>query len=297
MADPATTNSTASTRLADQMQKIIEKRLAEDKLVLPTLPTAITQSLELMKNPNAPTREIAAVIEKDPMVAVQLIKLANSAAMGTREPIKKVNDAAVRLGFNKLRTFLVEVGARRVFESKDSRIVALNKKIWEHSVVVAAVAADIAALASVTDAEFAYLAGLLHDIGKPIVGSMLLEAERSIRLTRPDAMWISPEDWLAVVQKIHRPVGVMVAKKWELPEPALRAIRDCEDYDSAERNSAANAVRLANAVVKEQGVYESAVNKDDVEAMVMIGQSVLGIDISACRQLVGSVQAAVRAFA
>jgi putative nucleotidyltransferase with HDIG domain len=296
MASPSVPPASSAERLAEQLQRIITKRIEEDSLVLPMLPLVATKCLEVLKNPNFSLKDLAAVIEKDPIVTVQLLRFVNSAAIGTREPIKKVQDAVARLGVNQLRTFLVEAATRRLFESKDTRILTTNKRIWEHSLVVASVAADIAALANSGDAETAYLAGLLHDVGKPVVAAMLLEAERSIRLSRPDAVWISPADFLTVVQKIHRPLGIKLAQKWEVPEPVIRAIRDCDDYDSSERSSAANAVRLANAIVKEQGIYEGEVNKDDVEAMVMIGQSVLGVDISACRQLVGSVRAAVKAY-
>jgi len=296
MALPTAPPTSSADRLAEQLQRIISKRIDDDSLVLPMLPLVATKSLELLKNPNFSMKDVAAVIEKDPMITVQLLRFTNSAALGTRDPIKKVQDAVARLGANQLRTFLIEAATRRLFESKDTRILATNKRIWEHSLVVASVAADIAALANSAEAEAAYLGGLLHDVGKPVVASMLLEAERSIRLSRPDAVWIGPADFLTVVQKIHRPLGIKLAQKWEVPEPVLRAIRDCDDYDSAERSSAANAVRLANAIVKEQGIYEGEVNKDDVEAMVMIGQSVLGVDISACRQLVGSVRTAVKAY-
>jgi putative nucleotidyltransferase with HDIG domain len=296
MASPSVPPTSSADRLAEQLQRIITKRIEDDSLVLPMLPLVATKCLEVLKNPNFSLKDLAAVIEKDPIVTVQLLRLVNSAAIGTREPIKKVQDAVARLGVNQLKTFLIEAATRRLFESKDTRILTTNKRIWEHSLVVASVAADIAALANSGDAETAYLAGLLHDVGKPVVAAMLLEAERSIRISRPDAVWITPADFLTVVQKIHRPLGIKLAQKWEIPEPVIRAIRDCDDYDSSERASAANAVRLANAIVKEQGIYEGEVNKDDVEAMVMIGQSVLGVDIGACRQLVGSVRAAIKGY-
>jgi putative nucleotidyltransferase with HDIG domain len=292
----ATTAPTVAARLGEQLQRIVEKRIEDDTLVLPTLPVVVTQCMEALNHPNVSIREIATLIEKDPIIAAQLVKLANSAAMGTREPMKTALDAVSRVGLTKVRTFLIEISARRLFESKDSRVASASKKIWEHSLVVGSVAADIAALANAKDAEFAYLAGLLHDIGKPVAAAMLLEAERNVRLTRPDAVWIGSADWLTVIRTIHRPIGVRLATKWNVPDVVLSAVRDCDDYDSGERQCAANAVRLANAVAKEQGVYEGEVNKDDVEAMVMIGQSVLGVDIEGCRRLVTSARDAMKAL-
>jgi len=292
-AAAANANAT-SERLADQLEKIIEKRIEEDNLVLPALPAVAAKCLEILKSPDFSIKEAAALIEKDPILAVQVIKLVNSAALGTREPIKKVQDAITRLGVQKLKGFLVEAAARKVFDSKDGRIAATNRIIWEHSVVTAAVSADVAALANAGDPQTAHMAGLLHDIGKPIVASMLLEAERSITMTRPGASWIGSTDWVKVVQRIHRKLGLKLAQKWEIPEQVIKAIRDCEEYDNGDRLSAANAVRLANALVKANGIYEGDVNKDDIQALVMIGQSMLGVDANACRQLVTTAKNSVK---
>jgi len=55
-------------------------------------------------------------------------------------------------------------------------------------------------------------------------------------------------------------------------------VRDCGEYDGNDRLSVANIVRFANAVVKRRGIYVGPVDKDDTDAMVMIGQSLLGLD-------------------
>jgi len=292
-APAAAQTGSPGERLAVQMEQIVTKRIADDKLVLPSMPAVAAKCLEMLRNPEVEPRSAATLIEKDPVLAAQLLRLANSALLGTREPITKVLGAVTRVGTMRLRQFILETTARKTFESKDQQINASLRKIWEHSVAVATLAGDVVALANAGDAETGYLAGLLHDIGKPIVASMLLEAEKTILGLKPSAEWIGSVEWLGVIHRTHRKIGIALSQKWGLGDSVCRAITDCEEYDSTERLCEANAVRFANAVAKQNGFYECDTNKDDNDALIMIGQSLLGLDPKRLPQLIGSAQRAV----
>ena len=96
--------------------------------------------------------------------------------------------------------------------------------------------------------------------------------------------------WLGVVQRTHRPIGLSLAKKWQLSEDIQKAIEECGDYDPANRLSTGNAVRFANAVAKQQGIYVGEVNADDNDALVMVGRSLLGIDDETLTRLSGDLK-------
>jgi putative nucleotidyltransferase with HDIG domain len=272
------TNPEMQQRLSDQLEAILGRRIANDQLMLPSLPAAAVKCLTLLKNPEFSLREAAAIIETDPILAARLLKLANSAAFGGRDSSKTITAAVTRLGLQKLRAFLVEASASKVFESNDRRIAEASRTLWTHSVAVAVVARDVTALCGGGDPELAYLGGLLHDVGKPVVAAMLLDAERATLEAKKHALWINGADWIAVVQRIHRRVGVALVERWEMPQPVRNAVRDCEEYDNSDRLSVANVVRFANAVVKQRGIYIGPVNVDDNDAMVMIGRSLLNLD-------------------
>jgi HD-like signal output (HDOD) protein len=97
--------------------------------------------------------------------------------------------------------------------------------------------------------------------------------------------WIGSNEFVAIIQRIHRQVGVALAKKWEMPEPVCRSIKDCDEYDNSDRLSVANAVRFANAVAKQQGLYVGQVDADDIDALVMIGRSLLGLEADVVARL------------
>ncbi len=281
-------------RLASQLEAIVTKKIAGDQLVLPSIPAMAGKALALTKDPDFSLKAAATLIEKDPTLAAQLLKLSNSAAMAAREPIKSVLTAVTRLGTNKLRSFLIEASARKVFESRDPRIAEAFKGLWEHSLAVALLARDVVAFSNSGDPDQGYLAGLLHDIGKPVVAALLLETERSVLGTKANAIWISGPEWIGVIQRCHQRVGVSLSEKWELPEPMGRAVRDCTEYDNSDRLSVANAVRFANALAKQQGLYVGECSKEDVDALVMIGRSLLNIDEDVVLRLTAGIKGLVK---
>lgn len=265
-------------RLGHQLQEIVARRIASDQLVLPPFPAVATRCLSLLRVPDFELPEAAAIIESDPILAARLLRLANSAAMGGRDTMTTIVAAVTRLGAQKLRAFLVEASAARLFESNDRRIVEASRGLWAHSVAVALVSRDLMSIRGGGDPEMAYLGGLLHDVGKPIIASMLLDAERSLAQASKHSRWITGDDWIAVVQRFHRKVGVELVERWDLPTAVRAAVQDCGEYEGSDRLSVANIVRFANALVKRRGIYVGAVDKDDNDAMVMIGQSLLDVD-------------------
>ncbi len=166
-AEPA--DQSVEGRLAAQMETIILTRLAADRLVLPALPAAALKCIRLLKDPELSLKTAATAIEQDPVLTASLIRLTNSAAMATREPVKSVLSAVTKMGTGKLKTFLFEASANQLFESRDERIARSCRALWEHSVAVAMLAKDVVAFANAGDPDDAYLGGLLHDVGKPVV--------------------------------------------------------------------------------------------------------------------------------
>ena len=89
--------------------------------------------------------------------------------------------------------------------------------------------------------------------------------------------WVESEEWQEAVDRSHRKVGIALAEKWSLPIELVSAIRDCGDYDSANRAAPANFVRFANALAKREGLYPGRWTRDN-DALIMIGRSLLGVD-------------------
>jgi len=294
MAQPAAPlDPEASSRVAAQLVQIALVRIEQDRLALPSLPQVATKCLEVLRKNDFSAKKVTDLIESDPILAVRILRTANSAAFGGRQPATNIQHAVTYLGANKLKTVLMEAAARPIFESRDTRIAEATKGLWDHSIGVAILSRDLAVLMGIGDPEDAYLAGLLHDVGKPVLATLLLEAENMMAM-RSTKEWMDSGVWVETLQKSHRTVGVAVAKKWAIPEKAIQAIADCGDYDSSDRNSAANLVRFANAITKRVGLYVGKTDSDEVETLIMIGRSLLGLDDEGLTRLASGLVDRVR---
>jgi putative nucleotidyltransferase with HDIG domain len=262
--------------LREKLRSMLLERIESGKLVLPALPATAAKVIDCLES-GAHQDRAAGLLEQDPVLALEVLRLANSASFATRARVESISQAMSLLGTTRLRTLLVTACARQLFISRNRNIRELTQALWAHSVGVAVVARQIAVRAAFADKEGPYMAGLMHDIGKPVVAIHLLDLERSVSRSLQDR-WIEPDEWLSIVQEVHRPVGVAVAKAWNLSPEICKAVQDCVEFDPIERASSANAVRFANALAKREGVYAGPVDMEQVETVLLIGRSMLGLD-------------------
>jgi HD-like signal output (HDOD) protein len=263
--------------IADRIQAAVLQRVESDDLMLPAMPVVVSKCLGLLDNPDLSLRDVASVIETDPLVAAQVVRLANVAARAPVAPVRSITECVTRLGVSELQLFLIETAARRVFESSDRHITQICRGLWAHSIAVAILTRDLVQHARSGRSDEGYLAGLLHDVGKPVVAMMLLDSEKRLRGTRTQN-WIVPAAWLRIISNSHRGIGVALAAKWKLPQGVWFSIRDAGHYDPTEPRALANAVRLANAVTKVEGVYVGAMDEAEITATVSAGRALFGVD-------------------
>ena len=275
----------SSEKLATELKSILLKRIQSDQLVVPTIPSVVQKVQEALREGDQTVAKRAAeILEQDAFLAARALRtaLGSKASSGQKQPT--LSDAVTKLGPRGVKGLLIEATAQKVFVSRDGEIANALRRTWEHSVAVGTLARDVLALSGHADSDAAYLAGLLHDIGKPVVASVLLEAERQTTelYNRP---WIPCAEWVEVIAKTHRAVGVALAEKWQLPEGVVKCLQENLDYDNADRTSIVNAVVFANALAKKTGVYVGTVDADDIDAIVMIGRSLIGVNDEILRTL------------
>ena len=271
-------------KLAAELEGILTKKIQSDQLVLPTMPAVAVKVMEILRDPDAGMKEAAALMERDPVIAARTLRMATSAAFAGGGKKITLQEALARLGTKMLKTLLVEASAQKLFLSKNPQINDQLRALWEHSVAVGMLARDVLALTGAQDSDSAYLGGLLHDVGKPVVATVLLELERQLTDVYQRG-WIDSGEWLEVIAKVHRPVAVVLAERWQLPGPIVLCIKEAGEYDQGNRQSLSNAVCFANALAKKSGIYAGPVDQEDNDALVMIGRSVIGISDDILRTL------------
>jgi putative nucleotidyltransferase with HDIG domain len=265
-----------SRRVGTRLARILVERIHKNKLVLPAMPLAARQCIDMLNDPQNGMTKVAVAIGRDPIIAPQVIRRSKSAIYGRNAKVKTIEQAVARLGARPLRQLLIDLSARKLFESRNPAIRKATRNLWEHSQAVATLSRSLARRLRDVDPEVAYLSGLLHDVGKPVAAALLLDTERSV--DAPPAEWLASGAWLGVVNECHREVGVALARSWELPEEILLAIARCDRYSPEGPSSPTSVVCLANALAKRAGIYAGDVDLAQVEALIYEGKVLFKLD-------------------
>ena len=272
-------------KLVAEVERLVLARIEAGRVEVPAIGVGAMRCLDIMRAEDFDHRVLIKEIECEPMIAALVMKTANAAIHG--HGVTKLEQAVLRLGATRLEVLILEYAARKVFDSSGPFAEA-NRKIWDHSVAVARLARDLASYVGRRDADAYYLAGLLHDIGKPVVAAMLLETSRKVApgLTS----WLDLTMWNRVVGDIHHEAAQLVGKAWKLP-PTILVGRERE-FDISERQSLANVVKTANALAKQAGFTTGPVDADQLSNIIESGSSIVGIAPEVVVQIAAAVKEA-----
>jgi putative nucleotidyltransferase with HDIG domain len=274
LADDLAPNASQPRRAASAVARFVLEGIHSGTLQLPGLATAALRCIEMLRSPKCTTAALVEVLGRDPLLATQVVGRANAAIIPGASPARTIDQAIARLGMRPLGTLLIEVSTRKVFESRDPGIRQAFQALWDHSIAVAVVAQGLARRLK-ADADLSYLAGLLHDVGKPVVGGILLEAER-VAATKSKA-WHSRDTWLELVSSCHREVGFAMARAWQLPDEVLFAIARSDRYSIDATASPVNLVCLANALIKREGTYPRALHESEYAPLIAEGAELFSL--------------------
>jgi len=182
----------------------------------PMLPVVAAELMQLSARADADVAEIVRLLEKDTLLAGRVLKLCNSPLYGAVEPIRSLKTAVVRLGLAELRDVVMEAAVgSRVF--KTSGYSEAVDRVRVHSTAVAHLSRAIARFTAF-EAEYAFLCGLLHDVGLSAALVALGDAPRGERLRPVVDLW-------PALSALHETVGGSVATVWKLPPEVAMVIR------------------------------------------------------------------------
>jgi len=187
---------------------------------VPPLPEVALKVLEYADDAVISTEEISSVIIRDQGLTSQILKMANSAFFGLKRQIATIRHAAVVLGTKRLRSMVITASMSRVYSRS-----ALGRIFWEHALVVALISSELAKIHRISDPEMAFVAGIMHDIGKSILAAQYPEDYRVVN----DKIQTERISSCKAEQKQfgtdHSHVGAFVADTWYLPQPLHDAIQ------------------------------------------------------------------------
>lgn len=192
---------------------------------LPSLPDLYKKLIDIINNPDSTVKEIGEIVEKDIGMSAKILQLVNSSFFGFTKNITSPTQAAIYLGMDTLKSLVLGVGIFSEYENKKLDLT-LIKKLWKHSVDTAEIAQKIAIELKKDKQfiDFAYTAGLLHDIGVLI---LLEDYHEQYADVFRDAGF-SYRDLLAkenaIVSATHNKIGAYLLGLWGFSEKLVSAI-------------------------------------------------------------------------
>jgi putative nucleotidyltransferase with HDIG domain len=210
---------------SEQSEKQIELILSSvDRL--PTLPAVATRLLSIGSAEDVDLEEVIGLIESDPAMSTTILSMCRSADKGLGDKITTVRRAVIMLGLETVQVAALSVHVYQQLESQSSDDGASlfdRPGFWVHSLAVACASEAIARAhpAIGVSPEQAYLAGLLHDMGKLALDLILPKAyQRALSMSnsRHCAICLVEQTMFGLD---HHTVGKRLSEHWKLP-PAIR---------------------------------------------------------------------------
>ncbi len=222
---------------------------------IPPLPRVAVQVANLVDQPTTSAAQVAQALSMDQVLTARVLKLANSAFYGAPRKISTVTDAIVMLGMRTIRNMTMAVSCFDLFDRDVNGYTSRRGDMWRHSLCCGYAAQHIAKLAKYSLSEEAFVAGLLHDIGKVLI-SLRLAAEFEQVLDRVVEQKVTfVEAERQILGFDHAQVGAAMTEQWNLPTQLVASIRYHHDPLSAPEPSKLTAiVHLADVLCITLGI-------------------------------------------
>lgn len=202
----------------------IAETILESACRLPPFPMVMQRAVQLLENPETSAQDVVDVIQYDPSITANVLKLCNSALFGLPRTIYSIRDAVVLLGFNQVLEIVLSHASLRFF-SVPLRGYGLEVgELWHHSVASALLPKIVGKRLNRETKAIHFTAALLHDVGKIVMSPYLYEHLEEIQRAMT-ANLSFPEAEKLVLGIDHAEVGSWLSEQWAFPKIIVSAIQ------------------------------------------------------------------------
>ncbi len=210
----------------------VRERVAQ--LDLPLLPEAVQRVMVAADDPDVEPRALAELIERDVALTGHVLRVANTAGYSMAMRVTSLAQAVSRLGMKTIAEIALIVSCQaRVFRATSPAVNREVRDAFAHSFATAQLAREIARTLRAS-VEEAFLGGLLHDVGRPILTELLAQ------------MGAEAEEREVVVDALHSEVGAAVVDKWRLNPRVVELVRRHHETEAC--SPLISIVQLADAM-------------------------------------------------
>ncbi|MBF0497713.1 MAG: HDOD domain-containing protein [Deltaproteobacteria bacterium] len=231
--------------------QIVAEKLNSDELQLPVFSPVALRAREMIAQGVYQESTLVRMIMVDQSLTCQILREANSGFFSGLRRVSTLEEALTRLGRNRVAALILTLIEQDTYISPDARINGYLLDIWRHSLTVAMASKWLAEKADYPGmANEAFLAGLLHDIGKLFLVRVLDEIVASDEINSD----LSGDLIKEVLQTQHTTQGFNLLSRWNLPERYCHVVRDHHEDNFDATDVLMIMLRLVNLACQKVGV-------------------------------------------
>lgn len=252
-------------------------------------PHHVQEAISLIDSDDSDNHQIANVIKQDPILAARMLSLANSPFFGMSGKVEDIETSCVILGSNIIKNLLVSVGALGCFPATDQRT-----KIWSHSIEVASVSELLASKLNQSESK-AYIAGLLHDVGKFLLIDAFPEHQSMIEASHPADNNNSLEEETKIMGTNHAQAGEKIIGVWKLPKDIQNIVEMHHNPIEADDYATCSLLNLADELCHklEMNISDeellSGIKNENIELLDIDSQALSNM-LPDIKQKIGSLE-------
>jgi len=244
--------------------KIIQD-FSAGKIAPPVMPQVVRDVQATIKRANSTAEDVAAVIERDPVITLRLLSVSNSPVYRGIQEIRNIKEAIPRMGLKETLNLIIAIANKSMYETDQVQHRILMDKLWVHSLTCAYGAKLIAENLKLDDTEKYFLMGLVHDIGK----SLLLKAFTEVPLAKK----ITFDLVQANVQQGHLSIGGVLLRRWGFEDIFIKVVTMHEnpEFDPPPEKEIL-VVHLANMLSRTMGysLFDNEVDLNELESAKLL---------------------------
>ena len=231
------------------------RKIISNTEALPAMPEVMIKAQQMIKNPATSPAQLAKIIEIDSAMVTGILRVANSAYYGFRGKVATIQHASALFGTRRLAELITAISAGGVLATSMDGYGLKAGDMWCHSIAVACAASEIAAAVGSDSPDIAYMAGLLHDMGKIILDPYVRERKvlfDNYTATHPKKTLQDAER--DILGFDHAVIAAILCEHWNLPRSISFGIRHHHQPSSAGDHQLSHIVHLADYFTIQAGV-------------------------------------------
>jgi putative nucleotidyltransferase with HDIG domain len=223
--------------------ELINERMRRGDVVLPVFDQVALRLYEAVRDDRMTGDQLAALLEADPVLASEVLRAANSSFFAGLGNVTRLRDAVVRMGARHIANLAMAASQKRIYSASTASFKRYLVDLWRHAYMVACGSRWLARKLGLDRLQDeAFLAGLLHDVGKlsilRVLEELVADGECPVQVSRAILD--------AALRHLHTVHGAELLAQWNIPE-SLRVIalhHHDESFDPTD--STMLIVRLVN---------------------------------------------------